>query len=36
MTIMPGVHLFIEATASQDPEELLDAMRAYLARRRRP
>jgi len=36
MTIMPGVHLLIEATASHDPDELLDAMRAYLVRRGRP
>ena len=36
VTIMPGVHLLIEATASHDPDELIDAVRAYLARRGRP
>lgn len=36
ITILPGVHLLIESTASHDPDELLDAMRAYLARRSRP
>ena len=36
VTILPGVHLLIESTASDDPDELLDAMRAYLARRIRP
>lgn len=35
VTIMPGVHLLVEPTASDDPDELLDAMRAYLARRGR-
>jgi DNA-binding transcriptional MerR regulator len=34
-TILPGVHLLIEATASGDPHEILDAMRAWLARHRR-
>jgi DNA-binding transcriptional MerR regulator len=34
-TILPGVHLLIEEKASDDPEELLDAMRAWLARHRR-
>lgn len=34
--ILPGVHLLMEASASKDPDELLDAMRAYLARRGRP
>lgn len=36
VTILPGVHLLLEATATADPDELLDAMRAYLARRGRP
>ena len=35
VTILPGVHLLIEPTASDDPDELLDALRAYLARRSR-
>lgn len=35
-TIMPGVHVLIEATASDDPDELLDAMRDCLMRRTRP
>ncbi|MBU3728646.1 MAG: MerR family transcriptional regulator [Phycisphaerales bacterium] len=35
-TILPGVHLLIEASASHDPDELLHAMRAWLARRQRP
>lgn len=35
-TIMPGVHVLIEATASDDPDELLDAMRDCLMRRSRP
>jgi len=32
VTLMPGVHLLLEASASHDPDELLEAMRAYLAR----
>lgn len=32
ITILPGVHLLMEATATADPDELLDAMRAFLAR----
>lgn len=36
VTIMPGVHLLIEASASQDPDELRDAMRTFLARMDRP
>ncbi len=36
VTILPGVHLLMEATATADPDELLDAMRAFLARRGRP
>lgn len=35
VTILPGVHLLMEATATDDPDELLDAMRAFLSRRRR-
>lgn len=35
VTILPGVHLLIEARASHDPDELLDAVRAWLARRQR-
>jgi len=34
-TILPGVHLLIEATAPDDPDEILDAMRVWLARHRR-
>jgi DNA-binding transcriptional MerR regulator len=35
-TILPGVHLLIEATAPDDPEMILDAMRLWLARHKRP
>jgi DNA-binding transcriptional MerR regulator len=35
ITILPGVHLLLEATAPDDPDELLDAMRAWLARGQR-
>lgn len=35
VTILPGVHLLIESSASHDPDELLDAVRAWLARRHR-
>ena len=36
VTILPGVHLLMEATASQDPDELLAAMRTFLARMDKP
>lgn len=36
VTILPGVHLLMEATATADPDELLDAIRAWLARSGRP
>ena len=36
ITLMPGVHLLIEAAASPDPDELLDAVRASLGARRGP
>lgn len=35
VTLLPRVHLLIEAGASHDPDELLDAVRAWLARRQR-
>jgi DNA-binding transcriptional MerR regulator len=35
-TILPGVHLLIEAGASHDPDELLSAMRSWLALHQRP